>query len=159
MDATAWSLVGLVLFIGLVLYLKVPAMVTKGLDERADKIRNELDEARELREEAQNLLAEYQAKRQAAEKEAEEIVAAAKREANALSEDAARKTAEFVERRTASAEQKIAQAEAQAMADARASAVDVAIAAAEQIVAGKVTGATASGLITSSISDIKTKLN
>ncbi len=159
MDATAWSLVGLVLFMGLVLYLKVPAMITKGLDERSDKIRTDLDEARELREEAQNLLAEYQAKRQAAEKEAEEIVAVAKREASALSEDAARKTAEFVERRTASAEQKIAQAEAQAMADVRASAVDVAIAAAEQIVAGKTTGSTASGLIKSSIAEIKTKLN
>lgn len=159
MDATAWALVGLVIFTGIVLYLKVPAMVTKSLDERADKISNELDEARELREEAQNLLAEYQAKRQAAEKEAEEIVAAAKREASLLSEDAARKTAEFVERRTASAEQKIAQAEAQAMADVRASAVDVAIAAAEQIVAEKVTGATASGLIKTSISEIKTKLN
>ena len=71
MDATAWSLVGLILFLALVLYLKVPAMVTKGLDERSEKIRKDLDEARELREEAQNLLAEYQAKRQAAEKEAE----------------------------------------------------------------------------------------
>lgn len=159
MDATAWALVGLIIFMGIVLYLKVPAMVTKSLDERADKIRDELDEARKLREEAQNLLAEYQAKRQAAQKEADEIVSAAKREANVLSEDAARKTAEFVERRTASAEQKIAQAEAQAMAEVRASAVDVAIAAAEQIVAGKVTGATASGLIKSSISEIKTKLN
>ncbi len=159
MDATAWALVGLIIFMSLVLYLKVPAMVTKSLDERADKIRDELDEARKLREEAQNLLAEYQAKRQAAQKEADEIVSAAKREASVLSEDAARKTAEFVERRTASAEQKIAQAEALAMAEVRSSAVDVAIAAAEQIVAGKVTGATASGLIKSSISEIKTKLN
>ncbi len=159
MDATAWALVGLIIFMGIVLYLKVPAMVTKSLDDRAENIRNELDEARGLREEAQNLLAEYQAKRQAAEKEAEEIVAAAKREASLLSEEAARKTAEFVERRTASAEQKIAQAEAQAMADVRASAVDVAIAAAEKIVSDKVTGATASGLIKSSISEIKSKLN
>ena len=71
MDATFWSFVGLIVFIGIVLYLKVPAMVTKSLDERADKIRDELDEARKLREEAQALLAQYQGKRQEAEKEAE----------------------------------------------------------------------------------------
>lgn len=159
LDATFWATVGLVIFLALVVYLKVPGMVTKSLDDRADNIRNELDEARKLREEAQSLLADYQRKRKEAEKEAEDIVAAAKREAQALAEDASRKTTEFVQRRTALAEQKIAQAEAQAMAEVRSQAVDVAIAAAEQIVAGKVTGATADNLIKSSIAQVKTKLN
>ncbi|MEM7215589.1 MAG: F0F1 ATP synthase subunit B [Pseudomonadota bacterium] len=159
MDATFWATVALVIFLAGVIYLKVPGMVTKGLDDRSSKIRDELDEARKLREEAQALLAEFQGKRKEAEQEAEEIVAAAKREATALADDAARKTAEFVKRRTALAEQKIEQAEASALAEVRASAVDVAISAAEQIIASKVTGTKANDLIKSSIAEVKSKLN
>lgn len=159
MDATFWALVSLVLFIGLLLYLKVPAMVTKSLDDRADKIRDELEEARKLREDAQALLAEYQGKREAAEKEAADIVAAAKREATALASDAEQKTADFVKRRTAQAEQKILQAETDALSEVRSTAVEVAISAAEQIIAGKVTGTTASKLVKDGIAEVKAKLN
>ncbi len=159
MDATAWSLVALIVFLGLVVYLKVPGMVAKGLDDRTAKIRDELDEARRLREEAQSLLAEFQGKRKQAEKEAEEIVAAAKREASALADDAAKKTAEFVKRRTALAEQKIEQAEASALAEVRSSAVDMAIAAAETLVSGKMTAAKSNDLIKQSIAEVKSKLN
>lgn len=159
MDATAWSLVGLILFIALIVYFKVPGMITKSLDERGDKIRDELEEARKLREEAQALLAEYQRKRKDAEAEAEEIVAAAKREAEAFTKEAARKTEDFVKRRTALAEQKIEQAEASALSEVKASAVEVAMSAATQIIAGKMTGKSADDLIKSSIKEVKSKLN
>lgn len=159
MDATFWATVALFIFLAGMVYIKLPGMITKNLDDRAVKIRSDLDEARKLREEAQELLAEYQLKRKEAEKEAEAIIASAKREAVAFAEDAARKTTEFVERRTAVAEQKIEQAEAQALTEVRASAIDVAISAAEQIVAAKVTGTVASKLITQSIAEVKSKLN
>lgn len=88
MDATAlasvWVLVALVIFIGISIYFKAPAMVSKALDGRAARIGNELDEARRFREEAQALLAEYQKKRKEAEQEASAIVEAAKREAEEL---------------------------------------------------------------------------
>mgnify|MGYP001350309184 CR=1 FL=1 len=71
-------------FVGLLIYYKVPGMLGKALDERADRIRQELDEARRLREEAQALLADYQKKRAAAEDEAKAIVEQARREADAL---------------------------------------------------------------------------
>ena len=62
MDATSlaslWTLIGLVLFLGLMVYIKVPGTIAKSLDERAGNIRDELEEARRLREEAQQLLAE-----------------------------------------------------------------------------------------------------
>ena len=159
MDATAWSAVGLVVFLGLMIYLKVPGMVTKSLDERSTKIRDELDEARRLREEAQALLAEFQGKRKEAEKKAEEIVAAAKREAAAFAEDAARKTSEFVERRTALAEQKIEQAEADALNEVRATAVDLAVEAARNLVSSNLTAAKSNDLIKQGIAEVKSKLN
>ena len=133
MDATFWATAALIVFIALIMYLKVPGMITKSLDDRADKIRTDLDEARKLREEAQALLAEYQRKRRDAESEAETIVEAAKREADTLASDAKKKLDEYVDRRTKMAEQKIAQAETQAMQDVKAIAAERAIAASEQV--------------------------
>ncbi|MCC2112180.1 MAG: ATP F0F1 synthase subunit B, partial [Hyphomicrobiales bacterium] len=67
-DATFWAFVALVVFLGIVLYMRVPGMITKALDTRAEGIEKELDEARRLREEAQEVLAEYQRKTQNAER-------------------------------------------------------------------------------------------
>lgn len=158
-DATFWATVALFLFFALIVYLKVPGMMTKALDDRSDKIRNDLEEARRLREEAQQLLAEYQRKRKEAEQEAEGIVSAAKREAEALVKDAERKTEEYVLRRTALAEQKIAQAETQALADVKASAVDLAIDAAQAVIGKKMTGAANGDMFKKSLSELKARLN
>ena len=134
MDATFWATVALVLFLVLMVYMKVPGMITKSLDDRSDKIRGDLEEARRLCEEAQQLLAEYQRKRKEAQQEAESIISAAKREAEALTKDAERKTEDYVTRRTALAEQKIAQAEGQAVAEVKAMAVDIAMEAAQTVI-------------------------
>ena len=103
-DSSFWALIGLFLFFGILVYFKVPGMITRGIDSRGDKIRNELEEARRLREEAQQLLAEYQRKRKEAESEAESIVEAARSEAEHITTEAKQKTEEYVERRTALAE-------------------------------------------------------
>ena len=159
LDATFWAFIALLIFIGVLVWLKVPGQIGAALDRRSDKIRGELDEARRLREEAQELLAEYQRKRKEAEAEAEAIIASAKHEAEVLAEEAAVKTKDFVERRTALAEQKIAQAESQAVADVRASAVELAVTAAEAIIRDKVTGKLADGLVATGIDEVKSKLN
>ncbi|WP_157018219.1 F0F1 ATP synthase subunit B [Mesorhizobium xinjiangense] len=157
--ATLWATVSLFLFLGLIVYLKVPGMIAKSLDARADRIRNELEEARKLREEAQQVLAEYQRKRKEAEQEAQEIVAAAKREAELLKSEAKEKTEEYVARRTALAEQKIAQAEREAVNEVRGSAVDIAVEAARSLLASKVDSGTAGTLFKTSLQDVKSKLN
>jgi len=158
-DATFWALVALIIFLGAMVYLKVPGMVTSALDKRADTIQKELDEARRLREEAQALLADYQRKGREAETEAEEIIEQAKREAEALTAESGKRLEEYVANRTRQAEEKIAQAEAQALQEVRALSADVAIAAAEKVLAAKVTGTTADALIERSIGEVKSKLN
>ena len=157
--ATLWATIALFIFFGIIAYLKVPGMITKSLDQRAAKIRSELDEARRLREEAHQLLAEYQKKRQAAEQEAAEIVAAAKREAEGLVEDAHKKTEEYVVRRTALAEQKIGQAEREAVAEVRSIAVDVATEAARSVLAGKLDEQASAKLFQDSLQAVQSKLN
>jgi F-type H+-transporting ATPase subunit b len=159
MDATFFALVALVLFFVLIAYLKVPGMMAKALDERADKIRDELAEAKRLREEAQHVLAEYQRKRKEAEVEAAAIVAAAEREAAALTAEAKQKTAEFVARRNALSEQKIKQAETEAVNAVRAAAVDLAIAAAEKVLAKKTDDGVQQQLFKASIGEVKSRLN
>ena len=158
-DQTFFALVGLVLFLALVVYLKVPGMMAKSLDERADQIRNELAEAKRLREEAQHLLVEYQRKRKEAEIEAANIVAAAGREAELLTAEAKKKTEEFVASRTALSEQKIKQAELDAIKEVRSAAVDLAIAAAEVVIAKKADAGVQSGLFQNAVGDIKARLN
>lgn len=158
-DATFWALISLLIFLGIVLYVKVPSTIANALDDRADKIRNELEEARKLREEAQALLAEYQKKRKEAEKEAADIVDAAKREADMITTEAKQKTDEYVARRTALAEQKIAQAEADALSEVRGSAVDMALAAATRIIGEKVSSDSAGDLFRKSLDEVKARMN
>lgn len=159
MDATFWALIALIIFLALLAYLKVPGKINGTLDGRADRIRNELEEARKLREEAQQLLAEYQRKRSEAEEEAKDIVAAAKREAKAIVADAKQKTEEYVSRRTTLAEQKIAQAERDAVNEVRSRAVDIAVAAAGNILSDKVDAKTNGELFKSSLEELKSRMN
>lgn len=161
MLATAefWVLISFILFVGLLVYLKVPAKVAVMLDERAARIARELDEARRLREDAQGLLAEYQRKRRDAEKEAEAIVAQAREEAEAFAVETRQKLSEMIERRARIAEEKIAQAEVQAVKEVRSAAADLAIAAATRLIAEEVQGETADRLVEASIADLKNRLN
>ena len=159
MDATFWALVGLILFIAVVVYFGAPGMINKSLDARAERIRHDLDEARRLRDEAQQLLAEYQRKRKEAEQEASDIVAAAKREADVLVAEAKQKTEDYVARRTALAEQKIAQAERDAVAEVRGRAVDIAVEAAGKLLADKVDTGKDASLFKSALAEVKARLN
>lgn len=154
-----WVGVSFVLFVVLLVYLKVPGMAAKALDERADAIQKELDEAQRLREEAQTVLADYERKKVEAQADAEKIITQARREAEIYGEEARRKMQEQIERRSRLAEQKIVQAEAAAVKDVRAAATDLAIEAASRVLAAEVKGAKASSLIDDSIAAVRKQLN
>jgi F-type H+-transporting ATPase subunit b len=163
MDATAWAtfwvFLGLAVFAGILVYLKLPAKLTAALDQRAAKIKADLDDARRLREEAAALVADYRRKHSEASAEAEAIVAQAKREAEALSHEARARIDDYVARRTKAVESRIAQAEAQAVAEVRSRAIDVATAAASRLLAEKAKGKTGDELIARSIETVRKTLN
>lgn len=153
--AEFWVAVAFFVFIGLLVFLKVPGKLLAGIDSRGEKIAAQLNEAERLRAEAAALLKTYEAKRAAAEKEAADIVAAAKDEAKRLETEAKAKLDDFVKRRTAQAELKIQQAESLATAEVRSAAVDLATKAASSILASaKGDDAFAAGL-----KEIKAQLN
>jgi F-type H+-transporting ATPase subunit b len=158
-DAEVWVTLAFVVFVGVLVYVGVPKLVTKALDERAARIKAELDEARKLKDEAAQLLAEYERRRHEAESEAEGIISGAKAEAELMAIEAKAKIEEFVARRTKMAETKIAQAEAQAAADVRIAAAEAAVAAAERILTQEAKGERANALIAKGIEDVRKKLN
>jgi F-type H+-transporting ATPase subunit b len=153
-----WVAVAFVIFIALTGKLIYRAL-GQALDNRAAKIKAELDEAKALRDEAQKLLADYQKKQLAALRDAEAIVAQAREEAKRLTIEAAANLDAAFARREKMAEDKIAQAEAQAIADVRNHAIDVAVSAAEQLLKSKTDAARGAGLIDSAIGELERKLN
>lgn len=157
--AEFWVAIAFVVFLLVLLYYRVPSLIAKSLDDRAEAIRKELDEARRLREEAQNLLADYQKKHRNAGQEAESILELARREAEVIAQETRASLKDMLERRTQQAEDKIARAEAQAVDDVRAAAIEVAVAAAEKILREKASGAGGSSLVDQSIRDLKGRLN
>ena len=159
LEAEFWVALGFFVFLGLLGYLGVHRKLAKSLDDRAIRIKAELDEARKLKDEAAALLADYQRKRREAESEAQEIIDGAKAEAERLAEEAKAKVEEFVARRTQIAETKIAQAEAQAAAEVRGAAAEAAVAAAEKILSQEAKGTLAAELIAKGIEDVRKKLN
>ncbi|MCC6779809.1 MAG: ATP F0F1 synthase subunit B [Hyphomicrobiales bacterium] len=158
-EAEFWVATAFVLFVIVMGKFGVHRMMVKGIDDRRERIKVELDEARRLKVEAQALLAQYQGRQQEAEREAEAIVASAKREAERLASEAESKLEEFVARRTTMAETKIAQAEAQALADVRSVATEAAVAAAEMLLGRAAKGKIADDLIAKGITELRSKLN
>jgi F-type H+-transporting ATPase subunit b len=154
-----WVLVSFVLFLALLVYYKIPNTLAKALDDRADRIRVELEEARRLREEAAQILADYQRKQRDAEKEAEDILAVARREAEFYAVESRKTLSESLQRRLKLAEEKIARAEEQAVQEIRSKAVDAAIAASEVLIARELKGKSAENLVDKSIRDVSAKLN
>jgi F-type H+-transporting ATPase subunit b len=158
LDATFWATLALFVFIGVMLYLKVPKIIAGQLDNRIGKIEADLAEAERLRAEAKALLEDYQRKRQDAEKEAEGIVAAAREEAFRLTAEAGQSLETLIARRTKAVEEKIAQAEAQAVAEVRARSADLAVAAA-RVLLQKQMASKGDALVEQSIKDVGERLN
>ena len=157
--AEFWVAVAFFAFLCILAYVGAHKYILDALDQRAARIKAELDEARQLRDEAVKLLAEYQDKRGEAEREAEAIIAGAKADAERMASDADVKLADFIARRTKMAQTKIEQAEALALAAVRAAAAEAAVDAAEEVLAKAATGKVAETLVTQGIADVQKKLN
>lgn len=152
-------LLGFLVFIGVLVYFKVPGRVSGMLDARATTIRNELAEAKALREEAQTILASYERKHREVQEQADRIVAGAKSEAAKAAEQAKEDLRASIARRLQAAEDQIASAEAAAVNAVRNRAVSVAVAVAGDVIAKQMTDAEAARLIDDSIGQVETRLN
>ncbi len=152
-------LIAFVIFIGILVYFKVPGRLTAMLDKRAEGIQADLDEARALRDEATTLLASYERKHRDVQEQADRIVAGAREQARVAGERAQADLDASIERRVQAAEDQIASAEAAAIRNVRDRAIQVATAAAAEVLAAQMDDGRSDALIDSSIDTIGAKLH
>ncbi len=152
-------LLGFIVFIAVLFYFKVPGMIGGALDNRAEGIKSELDEARALHEEARSLLASYERKQREVQTQADAIVAAAKDDAVLAAEQAKVDLEKSIARRLAAARDQIASAEASAVKEVRDQAITVAVSAANTVLAKQMTATRANKLIDNAIADVGEKLH
>ena len=158
-DPTFWVAGSFVVFIGGVMYAKAHKSIAAMLDAKSEEIRKQIEEANSLREEAENLLLEYQRKQRDAEKEAADILAQAEADAKILTAAAKKELKATATRREKAAEDKIQQAEAAAVKEVKAVAADVAIAAATSVLSDTLKGKDGKALVDAAISDVEAKLH
>lgn len=147
------------LFIGVLVYFRVPTLLGGLLDKRAAGIKSDLDEARALHDEARSILASYERKQKDVQEQANRIVETAKREAMAAAEQAKEDLKASIARRLAAAEDQIASAEAAAVREVRNTAVNVAVAAAADLIAKQMSATEKNNLIDASIGEVEAKLH
>ncbi|MBV1900642.1 MAG: hypothetical protein KUG56_03105 [Kordiimonadaceae bacterium] len=158
-DPTFWVAASTVVFVGGVLWSKAHHKIGEMLDARSDEIRAQIEEAKSLRDEAEQMLLEYQRKQRDAEKEAADILEQASADAKILVDAAKADITTMVERRTKSAAEKIEQAETSAIKEVQAVAVDVAVKAATDVLAETLKGKAGKALADAAIADVDTKLH
>jgi len=156
-DAEFWVLLAVLIFAAGV-WKPARRAVVGMLDQRSMRIEGELDEARRLREEAEQLLAEFQSRQRRAAAEAEAIIAHAREEAERIAANSARDLEQAMARRQRLAEERISQAEAKAVAEIRAVAVDVAIDAAREVIAAELDERRGEALLDSAIAALPNQL-
>lgn len=135
--ADGWVALAMLAVFALMIWKKVPSAIGKALDKKIATIRQQLDEAAQLRKDAEALKAEYEAKSAQAGAEAAMMIERAKAEAAGIVAQAETDAAALIERRTRMAEDKIAAAERAAVNEVRAKAARAAAVAAESLIRDK----------------------
>jgi F-type H+-transporting ATPase subunit b len=158
LDSHFWVALAFLVFVGVLVMAGVHRLVWKTLGDAGAKVQAQLDEAEALRREAQALLAQVKAQKEASDRLAVEMLANAEEEAKRLQSEAQTKLAEQLERRGQMAERKIAQAEAQATADVRAAAAELAAVMAEEVLVKRLAASKSDPLIDKAIGQMAGKL-
>ncbi|MEM9144827.1 MAG: ATP F0F1 synthase subunit B [Pseudomonadota bacterium] len=152
-------LISLVLFFAILYRFGVHTMLFSALDARANRIKNEIDEARRLREEAQATFAEFERKQREVASQAEDIVTHAREEAETAAAKAREELKQSIERRLRAADEQIAMAEQSAVRAVKNRAVEVAVAAASRVITDRLGDAKADALIDDSIKAVGARLH
>ena len=133
----AYVALSMIVVIGVMLWVGVPKLIARALDDRIAGIRKQLDEAKSLRAEAEKLRDEYARKAKEADAEVAMLRASAERQAEEIVEKAKADASALIERHKAISAEKIAGAERAAIEDVRAKVATAAAAAARELIAEK----------------------
>ena len=157
-DATFWVAISFFIFCGVLIYLKVPQKINNSLTDNINKINKELKEAEQLKEEAKNLLSNYENKIDKSKKETKEIIDSAKKEGEKAIIEKTKKFHQIIEARKKSTEQKIIQMKENALKDIKNISIKISIQAAEDLIKNSINKHKLENLYTKSLEQIKITL-
>ena len=157
-DATFWVAISFFIFVGGLIYLKVPQKINKSLTDQIKSIKNELDEAEKLKVEAKNLLSDYETKIDKSKKETKEIINQAKKNSEKNILEKTKKFHQLLEDRKKSAEQKISQMRENALKDIKNISVKVSIETVEHLIKNSIDKNKLEKLYTKSLEETKIAL-
>ena len=152
-------LLAFLVFIGILLYCRVPSAIGRMLDKRAEGIKADIAEARRLRDEAQEIYANYERRQREVQGQADAIVANARREALAQADKAKVDLQTSIDRRLQTAQDQISAAETEAVRAVRNQAIQVAMAAATEVLGRQMGPQDRSAGIDRAIDDVARHLN
>ena len=157
-DATFWVAISFFIFIGVLIYFKIPQMVNNSLANQINQIKKELDEAKKLKIEAKNLLSDYESKIDKSKKQTREIISTAKKDSEKNILDKMKKFHESIEERKKNTEQKILQMKEDALKDIKNISVKVSIETVEYLIKNSIDKNKIEKIYTESLDQVKTSL-
>tara|TARA_Y100000590_G_scaffold35433_1_gene38493 strand:+ start:2715 stop:3212 length:498 start_codon:yes stop_codon:yes gene_type:complete len=133
-DATFWVAVSFFIFVGVLIYLKVPQKINGSLTNQINNMKREIDEAERLKNEAKSLLSNYENKIDKSKKEAKEIINEAKKSSEKIILEKTEKFHQIMENKKKDAEQKISQMRENALNDIKNISVKISVEAVEHLI-------------------------
>ena len=157
-DATFWVAIAFFIFIGGLIYLKVPQKVNSSLSEKINLIKKELKEAEKLKNEAKSLLSDYENKMDKSKKESRLIIELAKKESEKNILEKTKKFHELIENKKISTQTKITQMKENALKEIRNISIKISIESVENIIKNSIDKNKLDKLYISSLEEVKKSL-
>ena len=157
-DATFWVMISFFAFIGLLIYFKIPQKIKTVLNENIDDIKNQIDEAEKLKEEAKNILTEHEKKISNSKAEVKQLLNKANEEAEKNVIKTNRDFHNLMETRKKNAEERIKQLKYQALKDIKNASVKIAIESVEKLIKNSLDKSKLDKIYSSSIEETKLAL-
>ena len=133
-DATFWVTISFFIFIGILIYFKVPQKIKDTLEKNIFNIQNQINEAEKLKEDAKNILIEHEKKISSSKNEVKTMIAKANEE---VEKNVVKTNEEFhslMENRKKNAEERIRQLKNQAVKDIKNASIKIAVESVEKLI-------------------------
>ena len=157
-DATFWVAISFFIFLGILIYLKVPQKINNLLADKINEMKNELNEAERLKFEAKNLLSNYENKIDKSKKETRDIINLAKKDTERNILEKTKKFHQLIENKKKNTEQKIIQMKENALKDIKNISVKISIEAVRHLIKNSIDENKIATLYTKSLEQAKTSL-
>ena len=157
-DATFWVAISFFIFLGVLIYLKVPQKINNLLTDEINEMKKELNEAERLKFEAKNLLSNYESKIDKSKKETREIINLAIKDSEKNILEKTKKFHQLIENKNKYAEQKIIQMKENALSDIKNISVKVSMEAVEHLIKNSIDKNKIAKLYIKSLEQAKTSL-